>query len=100
MSPFDVGAGGVCWWDVAYARDLPSDFGPWQTVWKRHRRYAREGLWDRLLTSLVAQADAVGLVDWTVSVDSTIVRAHQHATNATRLTGGSTELQEFGRRAS
>jgi transposase len=69
-------------------RDLPADFGPWQTVWKRHRRYAREGLWDRLLTSLVAQADAAGLVDWTVSVDSTVVRAHQHATNTTRLTGG------------
>ena len=85
---------GVAW------RDLPADFGPWQTVWKRHRRYALEGLWDRVLTALVAEADAAGHVDWTVSVDSTIVRAHQHATNTTRLTGGSVELQEFGQRAS
>lgn len=81
-------------------RDLPAEFGPWQTVWKRHRRYAREGVWDRLLEVLVARADAAGLVNWTVSVDSTVVRAHQHATNTTRHTGGSTELQEFGRRAS
>ncbi len=28
-------------------RDLPEAFGPWQTVWKRHRRYARS-----LLTEL------------------------------------------------
>ena len=29
-------------------RDLPRDvFGPWQAVWKRHRRYAGDGTWDR-----------------------------------------------------
>lgn len=43
---------------------------------------------------LVAEADAKGEVDWTVSVDATINRAHQHATNTKRverpagLTGG------------
>ncbi len=61
-------------------RDLPRDqFGPWQTVWKRHRRFAGDGTWDQVLTALLAQADAAGLVDWTVSVDSKINRAHQHA---------------------
>ncbi|WP_228001643.1 transposase [Nocardia australiensis] len=24
-------------------RDLPEVFGPWQSVWKRHRRYAADG---------------------------------------------------------
>jgi transposase len=59
-------------------------FGPWQTVWKRHRRYAGDGIWDRVLGRLLAEADAAGKVDWQVSVAATITRAHQHATNTTR----------------
>ncbi|MCV7532386.1 IS5 family transposase [Micrococcus luteus] len=66
-------------------RDLPREqFGPWQTVWKRHRRYAADGTWDRVLTQVLAEADAAGVIDWAVSVDATIARAHQHATNTTR----------------
>lgn len=80
-------------------RDLPrSEFGAWQTVWKRHRRYAADGTWDRVLASLLAAADADGQLDWTVSVDATITRAHQHATNTTRPdhdTGGTVELHEY-----
>ena len=80
-------------------RDLPEEFGPWQTVWKRHHRYALDGTWDRVLTALVAEADARGVLDWTVAVDSTINRSHQHATNTRRGTGGTAELQESGHRA-
>lgn len=70
---------GIAW------RDLPREkFGPWQTAWKRHRRYAEDGTWDRVMTRLIAEADAAGEVDWTVSVDATIARAHQHATDTTR----------------
>ena len=50
-----------------------------------------------MLQALLARADAAGLIDWDVSVDATIARAHQHATNTTRPnqdTGGSIELQE------
>ncbi|WP_197408436.1 MULTISPECIES: IS5 family transposase [Kocuria] len=66
-------------------RDLPRErYGPWQTVWKRHRSYARRGVWDCVLSQVVAQADSAGKVDWTVSIDATINRAHQHATNTTR----------------
>ncbi|WP_373875839.1 IS5 family transposase [Arthrobacter mangrovi] len=79
---------GIAW------RDLPPAFGPWQTVWKRHRRFSRDGTWDRIHTVLLAEADASGGIDWTVSVDSTINRAHQHATNLPRATGGRRELQE------
>src|SRR4051812_31203583 len=73
---------GIAW------RDLPSVFGPWQTVWTWHRRLAGDGTWDLVLGRLTAVADAAGVVDWSVSVDSTIARAHQHATNVRRLTGG------------
>ena len=47
--------------------------------------------------ALLADADAAGLVDWEVSVDSTINRAHQHGTNlprAEQVTGGPVESQE------
>jgi transposase len=80
---------GVAW------RDLPASFGPHQTVSKRHRRFSADGTWDKILARLIAQADAAGELEWTVSVDSTINRAHQHATTmsrierpAGRLTGG------------
>jgi transposase len=79
---------GVAW------RDLPGSFGPWQTVWKRHRRFSSDGTWDRIHAHLLAEADAAGEIDWQLSVDSTINRAHQHATNLSRverpagLTGG------------
>jgi transposase len=87
---------GVSW------RDLPAEFGPWQTVWKRHRRLAGDGTWDMVLAELLADADAGGLIDWQVSVDSTVNRAHQHGPNLTRAeqgTGGLGELQEAGRGA-
>jgi transposase len=41
-------------------RDLPrQEFGPWQTVWKRHRRWATDGTWDTVLAKLTAQADSI-----------------------------------------
>ena len=84
---------GIAW------RDVPAVFGPWQTLWTWHRRMAWQGTWDRVLERLLAAAEAAGMIDWSVSVDSTIARAHQHATNATRLTGGWVELYESARRA-
>jgi hypothetical protein len=64
---------------------------------RRTRRYAGDGTWDRVLMALLATADTEGRLDWTVSVDATINRAHQHATNTTRPdqdTGGWVELHE------
>lgn len=84
---------GIAW------RDLPEVFGPWQTVRTWHHRMAAEGTWDKVLPTLTAAADEAGFVDWSLSVDSTIARAHQHATNAKRLTGGWIELHESTSRA-
>ena len=80
-------------------RDVPAEFGPWQTLWKRHRRYSGDGTWDHVLAALLVDADSAGLVDWAVSVDSTIIRAHQHAATLKRDTGGRIELQESAGRA-
>ncbi|CAM5683012.1 transposase [Streptomyces gancidicus BKS 13-15] len=60
-------------------RDLPERFGPWKTVYERHRLWSADGTWERLLQQVQAAADAAGEIDWDVSVDSTVVRAHQHA---------------------
>jgi transposase len=83
---------GVAW------RDLPTEFGPWQTVWKRHHRFSTDGTWDRVLNALQAQADTNGGIDWRLSVDSTTARVHQHGATAARSassptshTGGSVE---------
>jgi hypothetical protein len=67
--------------------------------WKRHHRFAPDGMWDTLLRVIQADTDAAGEVDWNVSVDSSIVRAHQHSATAKREdrargdqhTGGSVE---------
>ena len=87
---------GIAW------RDLPAEFGPWQTVWKRHARFSRDGTWDEVLAVLQSQAEDDGDIDWRVSVDSTTARVHQHGATAARClsmpsshTGGSVELQEF-----
>lgn len=63
-------------------RDLPERFGPWETVYKRHRRWSADGTWKMLLSRIQAAEDAAGGIDWAVSVDSTSVRAHQHAAGA------------------
>lgn len=63
-------------------RDLPERFGPWETVYKRHRRWSADGTWQMLLSRIQAAEDAEGGIDWDVSVDSTAVRAHQHAAGA------------------
>lgn len=73
---------GIAW------RDPPEVFGPWQTVWTWHYRMASDRTWDTILAKLTAAADAAGLINWSLSVDSTLARAHQHATNTTRLTVG------------
>ncbi|GGU06028.1 hypothetical protein GCM10010256_77530 [Streptomyces coeruleorubidus] len=63
-------------------RDLPERFGPWKTVYERHRLWSADGTWERLLQQVQATADASGEIDWEIAVDSTIVRAHQHAAGA------------------
>ncbi|MEV4942828.1 IS5 family transposase [Streptomyces zaomyceticus] len=72
-------------------RDLPAEYGPWQTVYGLFRRWQRQGVWARLLTLLKARADAAGLIAWEVNVDSTICRAHQHAAGARRNGAGQKE---------
>ncbi|MFJ4467488.1 IS5 family transposase [Streptomyces sp. NPDC089424] len=63
-------------------RDLPCELGPFQTAHKRLLRWAVDGTWERILSVILAGTDAGDDVGWTVSVDSTICRALQHAAGA------------------
>jgi transposase len=68
-------------------RDLPERYGPWKTCHERLRRWTADGTWDRILDEVVVKDDAVGNVEWVFSIDSSAVRAHQHAAGA-RKKGG------------
>ncbi len=66
-------------------RDLPERYGPWQTCYDRFVRWRRDGTWEQLLSHVQAKSDLVSDVLVEVSLDSTVVRAHQHAAGARRL---------------
>lgn len=63
-------------------RDVPARYGQRETVYGLFRRWQRDGTWGRILTQLQAEAEAKGLITWDVCVDSSITRAHQHASGA------------------
>jgi len=57
-------------------RDMPERYGNWNSVFVRFTRWSKLGVWDaafEILASLGPPADEEH------SIDSTIVRAHQHA---------------------
>jgi transposase len=67
--------------------DLPERYGPVGTVSSRYYRWRQKGIWDRIFADLQAQADQDGNLDWTLHfVDSTVIRAHQHAAGAKKGT--------------
>jgi transposase len=63
-------------------RDLPASYGSWQTVYDRHRRWSGDGTWAQILDGLRVGCDQGEGLEWTVGVDATVVRAHQHAAGA------------------
>lgn len=69
-------------------RNLPAEFGPWQSVYDRFRRWTRRGLWDRILRHLQARRMSSGGIDWSLfCIDGTTVRGHQSAAGAAKKGG-------------
>lgn len=75
-------------------RDIPERFGPWNTIYKNFDRWAKAGVWSSVLEKVQSLAHANGDLDWVTSIDSTIVRVHQHGATLARDTGGQDELQQ------
>jgi putative transposase len=71
-------------------RDLPQEFGNWNSVFQRFRRWAKKGVWQRVFDALIENPDFEYLI-----IDSTIVRAHQHAAGAK----GGAKMRRSGVRA-
>ncbi|HKH66572.1 MAG TPA: IS5 family transposase [Reyranella sp.] len=69
-------------------RDLPSMFGEWNSVFRRFSRWSRKGIWWRIFEAMSDDRDFEYLI-----VDSTVVRAHQHASGAKK----GSEDQALGR---
>ena len=72
-------------------RDLPPEFGNWNSTYVRFRRWARKGIWEGLFKALADDPDFEH-----VMIDATIVRAHQHAAGAK---GGLTNRRSAARAA-
>ncbi|WUT81132.1 IS5 family transposase [Streptomyces melanogenes] len=73
------------WWRARTGspwRDVPERYGPWETAYTLFRRWQIDGTWSEILKRLQVKADAAGHIEWEVSVDSTVCRAHQHAAGA------------------
>ena len=75
-------------------RDIPERFGNWNSIYGRFSEWSKDGTWSRVLATVQGASHRSGDLDWTVSVDSTITRVHQHGATLARATGGPTELQE------
>jgi transposase len=71
-------------------RDLPDELGKWNSVFQRFRRWAKKGDWERIFNALIENPDFEYLI-----IDSTIVRAHQHAAGAK----GGAKMRRSGVRA-
>lgn len=58
-------------------RDLPERFGSWKSVYTRFRKWLDDGILDNIFRILTLDAELSEF-----SLDSTIVRAHQHSAGA------------------
>lgn len=90
-------------------RDVPADYGVWQTIYDRFNTWSKDGTFNTILSELQADAYGNGDLEWVVSIDSSNARAHKHAAGAQPIeldndredsatpqqdTGGKIELQE------
>lgn len=57
-------------------RHLPEEYGKWNSVFRRYRRWATTGVFDAMLETLAGAVERDGRADM---IDSTIVRAHHCA---------------------
>ena len=62
-------------------RDLPERYGDWKNTHRRFSRWATSSVWEKVFDLLIKDAKNEYLM-----IDSTIVRAHQHAAGSKKKT--------------
>ena len=72
----------------------PTGSGTRTTIYKNFDRWSKARVSARVLEKVQAMARRGGDIDSVASIDSTIVRVHQHGATLPRDTGGEVELQE------
>lgn len=65
-------------------RDLPERYGDWKNTHRRFSRWATAQVWEKVFAVLIQDAKNDYLM-----IDSTIVRAHQHAAGSKKRRSGS-----------
>ncbi|THV33599.1 transposase [Glycomyces buryatensis] len=63
-------------------RDVPERYGPLPTAYQLFAAWQQTGVWAQITKLILALLDVEGHLTWTVSVDSTTIRAHQAAAGA------------------
>jgi putative transposase len=63
-------------------RDLPPVLGNWHNTYTRFSRWGKNGVWQRVTKAVSDDQDLEMLF-----IDSTVVRAHQHAAGAQKKRG-------------
>ena len=68
-------------------RDLPGEYGDDHTIYVRWQRWVKSGVPQRAMVAWYLEAARQGKIDLSLAlIDSTIVRAHQHAAGARKKT--------------
>src|ERR671929_1305672 len=70
-------------------RSIPAELGPWWLAAQLFIRWAKQGVWERLLKLVQRRRVALGMT----FIDGTNIRAHQKAAGAQK--GGSTARNEM-----
>jgi len=58
-------------------RDLPPDYGNWNTVQRRFCRWRDKGVWEKILETLIDEPD----LEW-LMIDASHIKVHPHAAGA------------------
>ena len=78
-------------------RDLPEEFGPWQSVYDRFSRYEKDGTWDAILRRLRRRLSNERHIDkdcW--YIDGSSIRASRAAAGAQKKPAGGARKPRSG----